>query len=88
MAHKKGLDGSYLQPTQDECFTEFIKAIPELTIDPTEWQIIAIQKKQSKIEEIEIKEKKIKEMQETHEIMKQEIESLKEENITRNIQNS
>jgi len=36
MAHKKGLDGTYLQPTQEECFREFVKAIPELTIDDSE----------------------------------------------------
>ncbi len=33
MAHKKGLDGTYLQPTREECFKEFVKAVPQLTID-------------------------------------------------------
>jgi len=32
MAHKRGLDGSYLKPTREQCFAEFVKAIPELTI--------------------------------------------------------
>ena len=32
MSHKRGLDGTYLKPTRDQCFAEFIKAIPELTI--------------------------------------------------------
>lgn len=32
MAHTRGLDGTYLTPTREECFNEFIKAIPELTI--------------------------------------------------------
>lgn len=32
MAHKRGLDGTYLKPTLEECFAEFRKAIPELTI--------------------------------------------------------
>lgn len=36
MAHKRGLDGAYLQPTREECFAEFVKAIPDLTIDNTE----------------------------------------------------
>jgi integrase/recombinase XerD len=36
MAHRKGLDGTYLQPTRDECFAEFRKAIPELTIADSE----------------------------------------------------
>lgn len=32
MAHKNGLDGVYLKPTREQCFAEFVKAIPELTI--------------------------------------------------------
>ena len=33
MAHKRGLDGIYLMPTREECFNEFKKAIPSLTLD-------------------------------------------------------
>jgi integrase/recombinase XerD len=33
MGHKNGLDGVYLTPTREECFTEFKKAITDLTID-------------------------------------------------------
>jgi len=36
MAHKKGLDGTYLQPTLEECYKEFFKAISDLTIDDNE----------------------------------------------------
>lgn len=36
MAHKKGLDGVYFKPTREECFKEFLKAIPELTISEAE----------------------------------------------------
>jgi len=36
MAHKKGLDGTYLKPTREECFAEFQKAIQDLTIDNSE----------------------------------------------------
>ncbi len=32
MAHKRGLDGSYLKPTREECFSEFVKAVFDLTI--------------------------------------------------------
>lgn len=32
MGHKNGLDGVYLKPTLEECFNEFKKAIPELTV--------------------------------------------------------
>ena len=52
MAHKKGLDGTYLQPTREECFTEFVKAIYELTIDPTNRQKVELLKKQEKIDEL------------------------------------
>jgi len=34
MAHKRGLDATYLQPTMEECYVEFFKAINKLTIDP------------------------------------------------------
>lgn len=33
MGHKRGLDGVYFTPTREQCFEEFKKAIPELTID-------------------------------------------------------
>lgn len=36
MAHKNGLDGVYFKPTREECFREFLKAIPELTISEAE----------------------------------------------------
>jgi len=36
MAHKNGLDGIYLQPTREECFNEFVKAVPELTLNDIE----------------------------------------------------
>ena len=36
MAHKRGLDSSYLKPTREQCFAEFKKAIPELTVDGSE----------------------------------------------------
>ena len=50
MAHKRGLDGTHLQPTMDECFAEFVKAIPALTIDPTKRQKLEIIEKQNEIE--------------------------------------
>lgn len=36
LGHKNGLDGVYLTPTREECFTEFQKAITDLTIDDSE----------------------------------------------------
>ncbi len=53
MAHKNGLDGHYLKPTMAECFKEFRKAIPDLTIDPTKRQEVEIENQQKKIDVFE-----------------------------------
>ena len=63
MAHKRGLDGTYLQPTMEECFAEFVKAIPDLTIDPKERQRLEIEKKQKKIDELEEKTNTISDLE-------------------------
>jgi len=63
MAHKKGLDGSYLTPTKEECFNEFAKAIPELTIDPTRRQQLLIKDQHKEITLLEKKTKKIDELE-------------------------
>ncbi|MGY5146516.1 MAG: tyrosine-type recombinase/integrase [Candidatus Nitrosopumilus sp. bin_7KS] len=54
MAHKKGLDGTYLQPTKEECFKEFSKAIEQLTIDSSIRQEIRL--KQMEVEQSEIEQ--------------------------------
>lgn len=59
MAHKRGLDGTYLQPTREECFTEFVKAIPELTIDPAKRQQLLIKSQQHDINLLETKSRRI-----------------------------
>lgn len=64
MAHKKGLDGTYLQPTREECFAEFVKAIPELTIDPTNRQTQELRTKQKEIEMLEKKSREIDSLKE------------------------
>jgi len=43
MGHKNGSDGNYLRPTPEQCFFEFEKAIPDLTLDPTERQKLTIE---------------------------------------------
>jgi len=53
MAHKRGLDGTYLQPTREECFAEFVKAIPDLTVDQAEKQKAIIEIKNKKIDELQ-----------------------------------
>jgi len=64
MAHKRGLDGTYLQPTKEECFVEFRKAIAELTVDPTSRQKELLKIKQTQIDELEQKTKKIDDLEE------------------------
>lgn len=49
MAHKRGLDGTYLQPTKEECFAEFVKAIHSLTVSDDE---------RTKLENKKLKEEK------------------------------
>jgi len=52
MAHKNGLDGVYLAPTKEQCFAEFVKAIPALTLDKSE----SLQMKLSKAEKVKDEE--------------------------------
>jgi len=58
LGHKNGLDGVYLAPTRQQCFAEFCKAIPQLTIDSGERQKIEIKDKSQRINELE-KEREI-----------------------------
>ena len=54
MAHKRGLDNTYLQPTMEQCYVEFFKAIPKLTVDPTERLEAENKAKSKKILELEM----------------------------------
>jgi len=66
MAHKRGLDGTYLQPTREECFAEFLKAIPQLTIDDSE-------RKQALLD-VALKEKsKLEEKNEENQLLEDEV---------------
>lgn len=57
MAHKNGLDGVYFTPTREECFVEFVKAIPQLTVSKAE-------KLRLKLEEVESdKDEKIRKLE-------------------------
>ena len=53
LGHKNGLDGVYLAPTRQECFIEFCKGIPQLTISDEERQKIKIETLESKQQEFE-----------------------------------
>jgi len=55
MGHKRGLDDNYLKPTKEQCFAEFIKAIPELTISNEardKARIKELEQEQSEIEKL------------------------------------
>lgn len=53
MAHKKGLDGVYLQPTLEECFAEFKKAIRDLTIDESLRKDFELKEKERQLSDYE-----------------------------------
>ncbi len=63
MAHKNGLDGVYLKPTREECFTEFVKAIPQLTVSKAEKLSLKLEKseteKDKKIMKLELEMKEV-----------------------------
>ena len=74
MGHKKGLDGVYLTPTRDECFTEFQKAILDLTVDDTQRLDLKNKRLEGQLSEKDM----LKEEIERQRLSKdQEIESLK-----------
>jgi len=63
LAHKNGLDGVYFKPTREECFAEFVKAIPQLTIARAEKLSLKLEEfeknKDEKIMKLESKMKEI-----------------------------
>ncbi|MEK0347981.1 MAG: hypothetical protein QQN44_06595 [Nitrosopumilus sp.] len=66
MAHKRGLDGTYLQPTLGELYIEFYKAIPKLTPDPRKRHKLEILEKDNRIRiQEKILNTKISEMEKT-----------------------
>lgn len=73
MAHKRGLDGTYLKPTMEECYAEVKKAFPDLTIDPTERQKIKIQEQVSMIDKFKSQEKELERIKEKQEKLEKKI---------------
>jgi len=64
MGHKKGLDGVYFKPTREQCFKEFRKAIPELSIDESVRLEEKIKHRDEQIEKLESdKDKRIAELE-------------------------
>ena len=65
MAHKKGLDGTYLKPTMEECYNEVKKAIPELTIDASlrkQIELDKVNKEKEELEKTHVAKDEVKEM--------------------------
>jgi len=66
LAHKNGLDGVYLTPTREECFAEFVKAIPKLIISKAEKLAIKLEEseneKDKKIIKLESEMKEIRKL--------------------------
>jgi len=63
MAHKKGLDGTYLQPTLEEYYKEYFKVISDLTIDDNERLRIrnnVLEKEKSELEKSDVAIKQLK----------------------------
>jgi len=86
LGHKNGLDGVYLCPTREECFTEFKKAILNLTIDPTERQNIELEQKQKTITELQAKENEINEMKKMIDISGKSIKYLMEKDESQRVE--
>jgi len=64
MGHKNGLDGVYFKPTKEQCFKEFRKAIPELSIDESIRLEEKIKHRDEQIEKLESdKDKRIAELE-------------------------
>ena len=73
MAHKKGLDGVYLQPTREECYTEFVKAIPELSINQENKKEAIIQEQEIRLEKYSKQDKRIEEVEKENMELKQSL---------------
>jgi len=79
MQHLKGLDGTYLTPTRQQCFAEFVKAIAELTVSNDERQRLQIQQKNQEITELQ-------EERELREDMQKQLDKEKEDRIASEIE--
>jgi len=76
MAHKKGLDGTYLKPTMKECYHEVKKAIGDLTINPTERQRIELEKIKNKNGKLEVEMQKRKDLESRLETLEAEKDAI------------
>jgi len=78
LGHRNGLDGFYFVPTRQQCFSEFLKAIPQLTIDSVERQKIEISDKGKRIDELEKERELSHRLKRASEHQKEELSSIKQ----------
>ena len=65
MGHKNGLDGVYFVPTRQQCFKEFVKGIPQLTIfdlERKQIEIAHLKEEKSELEKFKEDNEEIKEI--------------------------
>ena len=77
MGHKTGLDNIYFKPSTEECFSEFRKAVPELSIDDSIRLEEEIKNKDEKIKKLEDKDQEIEKLKARFEA----VESLLEKSL-------
>ena len=73
IGHKNGLDKVYLQPTKEESFEEFYKAVPELMIDQYQIQSLKIEELRTKNETLTEKNQRINDLESSVEKLKDTI---------------
>jgi integrase/recombinase XerD len=79
MAHRNGFDGVYLKPTREQCFSEFSKAIQDLTISSENKNKMMIKKQKETITELkDEKDKRIAELEAKHRETQEQIKGLYE----------
>lgn len=70
LGHKNGLDGVYFTPTRQQCFAEFVKAIPQLTVSSTERQKQEIETQKLHIDELESERTKVHQLTKDMSVLK------------------
>ena len=71
LAHKVHLDTMYLKPTREQCFKEFCKGVPELTIDES-------LKKSMQLEKVEVENETLKVTNAENRLIKMDLVDMKQ----------
>lgn len=78
MAHKRGLDGTYLQPTREECFNEFRKAIKDLMVDTALIYKSELEQERKEKSELQQQKSQIEQLEKTQQLI---LSFMKKQNI-------